>query len=213
VITITGFGPNRDSFPPGNNQANHQPSGRMTALTLAADGSRLYGGSFAGVWRSDDAGQNWSQLAWPQPGLGIVEAQIPGALLAPHIFDLVASPSDVNVVLASALDSQFIQSKDGIYRTADGGFTWTLVLPATIPCNIAFAPDKGQLAYAATGGGIAISQDGGATWKNVSVGGSVFHVAVAPLEANGKRRVYALGNSRIFGSLDGGQTSGLRTSA
>ena len=149
MITITDPGPTRDSYGPGANQPNHQPSGRITALSLAANGSRMYAGSFAGVWRSDDGGRNWFQLTRPQPGLGVVEAEVPGALLAPHVFDLVASPTDPDVVLVSAVDSQFRISKDGVYRTADGGASWTLVLPTTAVCNIAFAPDNGKLAYAA----------------------------------------------------------------
>src|SRR5262249_38357486 len=138
VITITGVGPTRDSYPLSQFQANHQPSGRMTALALAANGSRLYAGSFAGVWRSDDAGRNWFQLTRPQPGLGVVQAEVPGALLAPHVFDLAASPTDADVALVSAVDSQFIVSKDGIYRTADGGASWSLVLQTFFACNVAF---------------------------------------------------------------------------
>jgi len=36
-----------------------------------------------------------------------VQEEIPGALYAPHIFDLAVSPADANVVLVSALDSQY----------------------------------------------------------------------------------------------------------
>jgi hypothetical protein len=70
----------------------------------------MYAGSFAGVWRSDDGGRNWFQLTRPQPGLGVVQADVPGALLAPHVFDLVASPTDPDVALGSAIDSQFRQT-------------------------------------------------------------------------------------------------------
>ena len=207
MITITDPGPTRDSYGPGANQPNHQPSGRITALSLAANGSRMYAGSFAGVWRSDDGGRNWFQLTRPQPGLGVVEAEVPGALLAPHVFDLVASPTDPDVVLVSAVDSQFRISKDGVYRTADGGASWTLVLPTTAVCNIAFAPDNGKLAYAALGYVIAISQDAGATWTyQGSAGVYASHIAVGPLEPDGKRRVYAEGYNTIWCSTDGGAT-------
>ena len=207
MITITDPGPTRDSYGPGANQPNHQPSGRITALSLAANGSRMYAGSFAGVWRSDDGGRNWFQLTRPQPGLGVVEAEVPGALLAPHVFDLVASPTDPDVVLVSAVDSQFRISKDGVYRTADGGASWTLVLPTTAVCNIAFAPDNGKLAYAALGYVIAISQDAGATWTYQGAAGVyASHIAVGPLEPDGKRRVYAEGYNTIWCSTDGGAT-------
>jgi len=83
----------------------------------------MYAGSFAGVWRSRDAGETWSQLTWPQPTLA-VQGEIPGALYAPHVFDLAASPADANLVLVSALDSQYADGRDGIYRTNDGGANW-----------------------------------------------------------------------------------------
>lgn len=207
MITITGVGPNRDSYPLSQFQANHQPSGRMTALALAANGTRLYAGSYAGVWRSDDAGRNWFQLTRPQPGLGVVQAEVPGALLAPHVFDLVASPSDPDIALVSAVDSQFIASKDGVWRTSDGGASWTLVLPTGGRCNLAFAPDNGKLAYAALGFTVAISSDAGATWTlQSSAGVFATHIAVGPLEPDGKRRVYAEGFNAIWCSLDGGAT-------
>ena len=74
-------------------------------MALGADGTRMYAGSWAGVWRSRDAGETWSQLTWPQPTLA-VQGDIAGALYAPHVFDLAASPADANLVLVSALDSQ-----------------------------------------------------------------------------------------------------------
>lgn len=207
MITITGAGPTRDSYVLAADQPNHQPSGRITALALAANASRLYAGSFAGVWRSDDGGRNWFQLARPQPGLGVVEAEVPGALLAPHVFDLVASPTDPDVALVSAVDSQFRSTRDGIYRTTDGGASWTLVLPTTAVCNIAFAPDDGELAYAALGYVVAISRDAGATWTyQASAGVYATHIAVASREPDGKRRVYAAGYNAIGCSLDGGET-------
>lgn len=182
----------------------------------------MYAGSWAGVWRSDNAGQTWSQLTWPQPDL-TVQPDIPGALYAPHIFDLAASPADPNVVLVSALDSEYADGRDGIYRTTDGGATWTLVLPAVSTCNIVFAPDDPQLVYAVTteatgivvgrsgiasgsSGVVAISQNGGAKWTKKFVGSSLWHVAVGPLEPDGKRRVYGLGDGVVWYSTNGGQT-------
>ena len=178
----------------------------------------MYAGSWAGAWRSRDAGQTWSQLTWPQPTL-TVQGDIPGALYAPHVFDLAASPADANLVLASALDSQYVDGRDGIYRTTDGGVNWTLVLKASSTCNIVFAPDDPQLVYAVTTqktnanppqnfGVVAISDDAGATWttKSFALQTSLWHVAVAALEPDGKRRVYAVGDSVIWYSADGGQT-------
>src|ERR1700744_674588 len=124
MITIFGIGPNNSSFPFPS--PNHSTSGRILSITLSADPNRVYVGTYAGVWRSDDAGQNFHQLIGTltdTAGPGIF-----GGIYAPHVFDLAASPTDPNVVLAAALGGQFVVSRDGIYRSDSGGITWELVL-------------------------------------------------------------------------------------
>jgi len=111
MATISGAGPTPATFP---FSTGHSAVGRMTALALGPDGNRMYAGSFAGMWRSDDGGRNWFQLTRPQPPFGVALGDIPGALFAPHVFDVAASPTDPNLVLVSALDSQFSDGRDGI---------------------------------------------------------------------------------------------------
>jgi hypothetical protein len=43
---------------------NHSSSGRLLSLAIARTESALRG-SYAGVWRSDDAGRHWHQLIGP----------------------------------------------------------------------------------------------------------------------------------------------------
>jgi photosystem II stability/assembly factor-like uncharacterized protein len=205
-ITITDVGPGSTSFSTSNSQQSF--SGRILSLALGADGVRMYVGSHAGVWRSDDAGRNWRQLTRPQPGLGS-NPDVAGALYAPRIFDLAASPADVNLVLAAATGGKFVTSRDGIYRTTDGGATWALVLggPSVGFINeIVFAPDDPTLVYAALGGSVAISDTSGEKWRQVFINGTAQHIAVAPRESNGRRRVYAVGGDQIWYSTDGGNT-------
>ena len=218
MTSLTGVGPTLQSFPRLPANAGHSSSGRITALVLGADGNRMYAGSFAGVWRSNDGGETWSQLTWPQPSAP-GQVDVSGALYAPHIFDLAISPADPDVVLACALDSQFADGRDGVYRSGDGGETWALVLQhstdSTSPFSVVFAPDDPQLVFAvgtetplqhSNFGVVAVSQDAGKTWGTQAVGASLFHITVAPLEADGTRRVYAVGDSAIWYSSDGGQT-------
>jgi hypothetical protein len=222
VITYFGVGPKLSSFPRRKAAESHSSSGRITALALGADGNRLYAGSHAGVWRSDDAGENWYQLTYPQP-TGVLDVDIPGALFAPHIKDIATSPTVTDVLLACALDSQFEDGRDGVYRSEDGGAKWTLVLkstsvPTPTPFNVVFAPDDPQLVYAvgtqtftpfSSFGIVAISRDAGKTWATQFVGRSLWHTAVGPLESDGRtRRIYAVGDKVIWYSSDGGQTWG-----
>ncbi len=211
AIIITGVGPNNSSF--HTTDANHSTSGRILSVALSADTNRIYAGSFAGVWRSDDAGLTFHQLTGPltdTAGPGIF-----GVIYAPHVFDLAASPTDPNLILAAARDGQFAHNRDGIYRSADGGLSWELVLPVATTqkspltgiSQILFAPDDPSLLYAALGArGVARSTNAGKTWTVKSLGGNVWHVAVAPQEGPGVRKVYAAGDSVIFFSPDGGNS-------
>jgi hypothetical protein len=175
-------------------------SGRILSLAMASGDQRAYAGSYAGVWRSDDGGRSFRQMSRPQPGT--YDADVPGALYAPHIFDLAVSPGDPDIVLAAAWRSQFKPSRNGVYRSADGGLSWTLVQPGNAG-QIAFAPDDPSLAIAALGNGVAVSHDAGVTWTFNAIN-PAWHVAIGPLEASGVRRVYAAGANTIWRSIDGG---------
>src|SRR5215472_1514714 len=152
MTTITRVAPTNSTFP--QDDVQHCTSGRILSLALSADPSRIYAGSFAGVWRSDDSGQTFYQLIGPltdTAGPGIF-----GGVYAPHIFDLAASPVDANLVLAAARDGQFTTNRDGIYRSADGGHSWELVLqvntaPSLGVSQVLFAPDDPNLVYAERG--------------------------------------------------------------
>ena len=209
MVTITAVGPSPSTFPSSDLQ--HSTSGRILSLAVAADQSTLFAGSYAGVWRSRDAGRTWRQLTGPHSdsaGPGIF-----AGIYAPLVFDLAASPTDPNLVLAAAAGGQFWSSRDGIYRSNDGGESWELVLRGRFVNEIVFAPDDPMLVYAALGSAVAISHDAGQTWSVVSVGlstpplsGGAQHVAVAPQESAGLRRIYAAGGNQIWYSTDGGAT-------
>jgi hypothetical protein len=197
-------------------------SGRAMALTVSADGRRLYTGTFAGVWHSGDGGVTWDQLTRPQPPDG--EDLVPGALRVPNVFDVVVSPINADVVLAATAFDTRVRPQNGIYRSQDRGETWSLVHQFICPGapgvgQIVFAPDTADLAYAAGGCAVAISRDGGRTWVNSPIPdqGKAWHVAVAPQESfpdrGVLRRVYAAGDDHIWYSENGGNTWSQDTAA
>lgn len=196
---MIGIGPTAATFAQAD--PRRSGSGRILAIASASDNQRLYLGSYAGVWRSDDGGRNFRQLGRPQPGT--FDADVPDAIHAPHILDIAVSPSDPNLVLAAAQRGNYNPSRNGVYRSTDGGDRWTLVLPAFSVGQVVFAPDDGALAFAALGGSVAVSRDGGATWTQAPAS-SAWHVAIGPLEASGVRRAYAAGSNRIWRSIDSG---------
>jgi photosystem II stability/assembly factor-like uncharacterized protein len=127
---------------------------------------------------SQDGGKTWSLV----PGL----ATLPVGALA-------ADPAAPNVLLAGADLS--------IYRTEDGGQTWTAVAQTAWVNDLAFDPSDDQIAYAAVQSeGIFKTTDNGRSWVNVDVGDRQA-VAVDPADGD---HVYAGSDKGAYVSSDGG---------
>jgi photosystem II stability/assembly factor-like uncharacterized protein len=189
----------------------------------AATGSNILG---SGVYRSTDQGETW------QPA-GLADTKFLTALLV--------DPRDANVVLAGAgsggnFGSMVYYNNNptdarGVYRTTDGGRTWTHALFVDAETGVVdlvsdpATPDVVFVSLNAGGragqGGPSLyrSSDAGATWTRLPAdglpaGAASANVAVAP--GTGSRRLYALASSRggggLFRSDDGGATWPLMTS-
>jgi photosystem II stability/assembly factor-like uncharacterized protein len=107
----------------------------------------------AGVWKSADWGQSWTQMA--------------AGLYPKQIFDLAQSPANRSVFYAG--------STSGIYRSADGGHTWkataTRVLHPSDVRAVATHPREASVAYfAAPGGQVFRTFDDGDTFYSASMG-------------------------------------------
>jgi len=136
-----------------------------------------------GVWKSDDYGRTWNAIFDSQPTQSI------GAI--------AVAPSDPEIVYAATgegLQRPDLSVGDGIYKSVDGGKTWThlgLSEGQQIPA-LAVDPRDPNRVFAAVLGhpygpnqerGIFRSGDGGATWQKVlykdeNTGGS--DVAIDP---------------------------------
>ncbi len=169
-----------------------------------------------GVYRSTDGGKTWANL-----GLGGSYA----------ISKISLDPRNRQVAVVAALGDPFRDSDErGIYRTVDGGKTWTKTLGLTPDSGAAdldrsakepdvlfasmwqFRRSSWHLRSGGAADGLFKSVDGGATWKRVSGGGFApgitgrIGVAVAPSDA---KRVYALVESAsgiLWRSDDAGAT-------
>jgi uncharacterized protein (TIGR03437 family) len=143
--------------------------------TFSPSSPPSYGGSFygMGVLKSSDRGATWTLYKGPFAGPFGPTFYDGGA----RIGALAVSPSNGNVLLAAAdLNNP---AKSGIYRSTDGGATWTLVLGGASGTEVFFVPGNGNMAYAALGSptgnsknGIYRSTDGGATWTMMPGSGS-----------------------------------------
>jgi hypothetical protein len=116
------------------------------------------------------------------------------------------------IVLALAANDRTKDSR-GLWRSTDWGKNWAQV-PFSTTTNLGelqWAEGSDHLVYAAGGSSLGISKDAGATFKEVHPWGTgqpaqVNHVAVWQNEAADPfpSIIYALGNSTMFVSFDGG---------
>lgn len=124
-----------------------------------------------GVYKSVDAGHTWKNI-------GLHDSR--------HIGALIVHPQNPNIVLVAALGHAFGPNEErGIFRTADGGHSWTRVLYKdrdTGAIDVVFDPNNANIVYASLwqmrrqpwnfssggpGSGLYKSIDAGLTWKQL----------------------------------------------
>jgi len=170
------------------------------------------GAATGGVWKTRDGGMTWKPLFDDEPNPSI------GALaVAP------SNPSIVWVGTGEANNRQTSSWGDGVYKSTDGGNTWTHVgLDDTQAIGrIAIDPRDSNVVYVAAVGhlwgpnderGLFKTTDGGKTWKKVLFiddNTGVTDVAIDPQSPN---IVYAAAYERrrtVWGFDGGGPGSGI----
>ena len=65
----------------------------MLALACAQDGQVVFAGSYSNIWESEDGGQTWDQIVWPQPAPD--QFGVPGAVGGWCVMDLAVAPDSV----------------------------------------------------------------------------------------------------------------------
>ena len=127
-----------------------------------------------GVYKSLNGGKTWTNM-------GLAKSE--------HIARILVDPRDSNVVYVAAEGPLWSAGGErGLYKTSDGGQTWTAVLTVSKDTGIAsaeFDPSNPDVLYAAAyerrrsvaafmGGGpesgIHKSEDAGKTWRRLTVG-------------------------------------------
>ena len=178
----------------------------------AIRGNTTYG---IGVYKSIDAGKTWKNV-------GLKDSRQIGAL--------IVDPKNADIVLVAALGHAFGPNQErGIFRTADGGKTWTKVLSKdenTGGIDVVFDPNNSNIVFASLwqarrqpwffssggpGSGLYRSEDNGVTWKHLEGNGlpdgilGKIGVAVSGADPN---RIYAIIEAKeggLYRSDDAGQ--------
>ena len=152
-----------------------------------------------GVYKSTDAGKTWSNI-------GLHDTRQIGAL--------IIDPNNPDIVLVAAIGHAFgPNSERGIFRTIDGGKTWTKTLykdDNTGAIDVTFDPHDSKIVYAALwqvrrqpwnfssggpGSGLYKSSDGGATWTQLKGHGlptGILGRIDVSVSAADDKRVYAM---------------------
>jgi len=178
----------------------------------AIRGNTTYG---TGVFKSVDGGKTWQNI-------GLKDTYQIGAL--------IVDPRNENAVLVAGLGHAFGPNQErGIFRTTDGGKTWTKVLAKdenTGGIDVVFDPHNPNIVFASLwqarrqpwffssggpGSGLYRSEDNGVTWKHLEgnglPGGILGKIGIAVSGAD-SNRVYAIIEAKeggLYRSDDAGQ--------
>lgn len=138
------------------------------------------GGAGNTIIFSDDFGRSWEALDAPE---------FPSAFLALDIFD-----RDSNVMVGVS---------DTLYRSADGGLTW--VSAGAVPgpvADLAMSPTRPDTMFAATTGGLFVTEDGSQTWRAALAEGKP--CSLVETLADGRAYAFVIGEGLYVGG-DSGQ--------
>ncbi|MGC2162521.1 MAG: glycoside hydrolase [Silvibacterium sp.] len=169
-----------------------------------------------GIYRSTDAGKTWTHL-------GLRDGQ--------QIPAIAIDPTNPDRLFAAVLGHPYGPNPErGIYRSEDGGKSWTKVLfkdENTGGSDVIIDPKNPQVVYASlwndrlgpwedaneystTDGGLFKSTDGGTTWKQLKNGlpGDLVQINVA-IAASDPQRLYATLSTKTEGAYASGKGLGV----
>lgn len=190
--------------------------GRVVAVAGHADQPHTFYAGYVGggVWKTTDAGESWQNVS-------------DGYFASSSVGAIAVAPSDPNVVYVGMGEAPFravkSQSGDGVYKSTDGGKTWTHIGLANTHqiSGIAVHPDNPNSVIVAAQGlpwkptedrGVYKTSDGGANWDKVLYVNDTTGASGLSMDPNNPRIIYAglWDHRRLPWKLrDAGEGSGL----
>ncbi len=189
-----------------------------TNIVYAGTGEANFGQNMfdgGGMFKSMDGGSTWSEIG--------------GSTLPPfaRASDMVVNPSNTNTLYAAIPDGVRDPEQEGIYKTTDGGLTWSMILSGRMT-DIVLDPRNPDVLYTASSSifagssipryGMHKTTDGGATWFKLDLGltdslmgrtsiaicagnPDVLYIGVSELAGSGRTEL-----TGVFKTTDGGAT-------
>jgi hypothetical protein len=188
--------------------------GRVDDIAVVESDTRIIyvGAAAGGLYKTVNGGITWQELFANQPN--------------PSIGDIAIAPSNPSIVYVGTGEANNRQSSswgDGVYKTMDGGATWThlglkethhigrIVVNPTDP-NIVYVAALGDLWGPNKERGVFMSTDGGAHWTQSLTINEDTGVSDIAIDTQSPNILYATAYQRrrtVFGYNGGGPGSGL----
>ncbi|MDQ2992912.1 MAG: glycosyl hydrolase [Candidatus Eremiobacteraeota bacterium] len=167
--------------------------GRVAAVAGTASDPNLYylGAAGGGVWKSENGGETWTP---------VFEKQSVAAIGAVTI-----DPTDENVVWVGTGETNprnDVSYGDGVYKTTDGGKTWTnmglkatrhigrILIDPKNPAHVVVAA-LGDVFADSHDRGVYVTNDGGKTWAQTLYVGPQSGASELAMDPNDPRVIYA----------------------
>ena len=173
-----------------------QGQGRVNTFIVDPNNDRTFyvGAPSGGLWKSTDAGVNWTPLSDQLPQIGISGIAI--------------DPKNSNIIyIATGDDDARNTFSVGVLKSTDGGATWNktgLDFSGNnrISNEIYIHPEDSNIIWVSTNAGFYKSTDAGDTWVNTR-SGNIMDFKLKPGDPN---TIYAVSSAFFYKSTDAGDT-------
>ena len=159
------------------------------------DANTFYVGAPAGgIWKSTDAGVNWTPLSDHLPQIGVSGIAI--------------DPNNSNIIYISTGDDDARDTYSiGVMKSIDGGVTWnttglTLGSAFVTSNEIYIHPNNSNILWIATSQGFYKTTDAGVNWSR-KISGNIKDFKLKPGDPN---TIYAVSKSKFYKSTDAGDS-------